>query len=152
MPYSAGFVLQGFHCGEGSSKPEPCPEGTYSNKKGLSGPAECSPCGRGFCCAAPGQTGPSGPCQAGFFCQGRALTPVSLTASFSHFLIVFHRGVFLLTQRLSRATVLHCTHSRFWCEDPQRLCDHFIVFPLYTNIPLTRNVARFISRCNVQWV
>nr|XP_038023610.1 multiple epidermal growth factor-like domains protein 10 isoform X2 [Anas platyrhynchos] len=66
----------GFHCGEGSSKPEPCPEGTYSNKKGLSGPAECSPCGRGFYCAAPGQTGPSGPCQAGFFCQGRALTPL----------------------------------------------------------------------------
>ncbi|XP_068515155.1 laminin subunit gamma-1-like [Anas acuta] len=66
----------GFHCGEGSSKPEPCPEGTYSNKKGLSGPSECSPCGRGFCCASPGQTGPSGPCQAGFYCKGRALTPL----------------------------------------------------------------------------
>ncbi|POI30096.1 hypothetical protein CIB84_006156 [Bambusicola thoracicus] len=67
----------GFYCGEGSSKPEPCPEGTYSNKNGLSGPSECSPCGRGFYCAAPGQTGPSGPCKAGFYCRGRALTAVS---------------------------------------------------------------------------
>ncbi|PKU33190.1 zonadhesin-like isoform x4 [Limosa lapponica baueri] len=66
----------GFYCVEGSSKPEPCPEGTYSNKKGLSGPSECSPCGRGFYCAAPGQTGPGGPCKAGFYCQGRALTPL----------------------------------------------------------------------------
>ncbi|XP_032305021.1 zonadhesin-like isoform X2 [Coturnix japonica] len=64
----------GFYCGEGSSKPEPCPEGTYSNKKGLSGPSECSPCGRGFYCATPGQSGPSGPCKAGFYCQGRAFT------------------------------------------------------------------------------
>ncbi|XP_040546472.1 zonadhesin-like isoform X6 [Gallus gallus] len=64
----------GFYCGEGSSKPEPCPEGTYSNKKGLSGLSECNPCGRGFYCAAPGQTGPSGPCKAGFYCWGRALT------------------------------------------------------------------------------
>ncbi|XP_021231889.1 SCO-spondin-like isoform X4 [Numida meleagris] len=64
----------GFYCGEGSSKPEPCPAGTYSNKKGLSGPSECNPCGHGFYCAAPGQTGPSGPCKAGFYCQGRALT------------------------------------------------------------------------------
>ncbi|XP_061297102.1 neurogenic locus notch homolog protein 4-like [Pezoporus flaviventris] len=66
----------GFYCVEGSSKPEACPEGTYSGKKGLSGPSKCSPCTRGFYCAAPGQTGPSGPCEAGFYCQGRALTPL----------------------------------------------------------------------------
>ncbi|KAM9519557.1 uncharacterized protein ACIB01_017296 [Guaruba guarouba] len=51
----------GFYCVEGSSKPEPCPEGTYSSKKWLSGPSKCRPCASGLYCAAPGQTGPSGP-------------------------------------------------------------------------------------------
>ncbi|KAJ7417001.1 hypothetical protein WISP_67321 [Willisornis vidua] len=71
-----GIPHPGFYCVQGSSKPEPCPEGTSSAKQGLSGPSECSPCARGFYCAAPGQTGPTGPCEAGFYCQGMALTPL----------------------------------------------------------------------------
>ncbi|KYO38996.1 hypothetical protein Y1Q_0022586 [Alligator mississippiensis] len=66
----------GSYCVQGSSHPEPCPEGTYSNRKGLAGPLECNPCGGGFFCAEQGQTGPSGHCEAGFYCWGRALTPL----------------------------------------------------------------------------
>lgn len=162
MLYQAGFVLQGFYCVEGSSKPEPCPEGTYSNKKGLSGPLECSPCGHGFYCAAPGQTGPSGPCEAGFYCQGRALTPVSHVARFSSpYLIVLHWGgvptmVLFVNPVTSRVAILYCSRSNLWHKDrsccPQRECNH-IFFPLNTNAPLIKNAARWKGyRWKVQWV
>ncbi|CAM5128032.1 unnamed protein product, partial [Natator depressus] len=66
----------GSYCARGSSRPEPCPEGTYGNRKELAAPLDCSPCGGGFYCAGQGQTGPSGLCEAGFHCRGRAVTPL----------------------------------------------------------------------------
>ncbi|KAH0623289.1 hypothetical protein JD844_031443 [Phrynosoma platyrhinos] len=63
------------YCASGSSQPELCPEGTYSNKKGLTALQECNPCRAGFYCAARGQTAPSGHCEAGFYCWSRAVSP-----------------------------------------------------------------------------
>ncbi|KAJ7413425.1 hypothetical protein BTVI_43603 [Pitangus sulphuratus] len=98
----------GFYCVQGSSKPEPCPEGTSSAKQGLSGPSECSPCARGFYCAAPGQTGPTGPCEAGFYCQGSALTPECLECPPGwgfHLEIFAHKDI---TARLAPSTHKRC--------------------------------------------
>nr|XP_032658239.1 laminin subunit gamma-1-like [Chelonoidis abingdonii] len=66
----------GSYCARGSFHPEPCPEGTYGSRKELAVLLDCSPCGGGFYCAGQGQTGPSGLCEAGFHCRGRAVTPV----------------------------------------------------------------------------
>ncbi|XP_039352866.1 signal peptide, CUB and EGF-like domain-containing protein 3 [Mauremys reevesii] len=66
----------GSYCARGSSRPEPCPEGTYGSRKELAALLDCSPCGGGFYCAGQGQTGPSGLCEAGFHCRGRAVTPL----------------------------------------------------------------------------
>ncbi|XP_028563977.2 uncharacterized protein LOC114585457 [Podarcis muralis] len=65
----------GSFCVSGQSQPEPCPAGTYGNRKGLAGLQDCSPCRAGFYCGAPGQTTPSGRCEAGFYCWSRAVSP-----------------------------------------------------------------------------
>ncbi|KAJ6656075.1 hypothetical protein lerEdw1_004481 [Lerista edwardsae] len=67
----------GSYCVGGSSKPEPCPEGTYGKRKGLGDLLDCSLCRAGFYCAAQGQTAPSGRCEAGFYCRSGAVTPRS---------------------------------------------------------------------------
>ncbi|KAG8141531.1 hypothetical protein E2320_007142, partial [Naja naja] len=55
---------------------EACPEGTYGIRKGLRSLQECIPCRAGFFCAIPGQTAPSGRCEAGFYCWRKAVSSV----------------------------------------------------------------------------
>nr|DBA16528.1 TPA: hypothetical protein GDO54_003912 [Pyxicephalus adspersus] len=65
----------GFHCRPGSSQPEPCPEGTYSPREGLSSETECWPCEPGRFCAGAGLLASTGQCQEGFYCPERSISP-----------------------------------------------------------------------------
>ena len=67
---------QGFYCPEGTSAPEPCPEGTYSSRPALSDRSECSPCGGGQYCTGVGLKEPSGSCQERFYCREGAKSAV----------------------------------------------------------------------------
>ncbi|KAM8927608.1 uncharacterized protein RCH25_007839 [Pelodytes ibericus] len=62
----------GFHCMPGSMQPQPCPDGTYSSKAGLSSQAGCKTCDAGLFCAGEGLTEPSGYCREGYYCPGGA--------------------------------------------------------------------------------
>ncbi|XP_034024621.1 neurogenic locus notch homolog protein 4-like [Thalassophryne amazonica] len=67
----------GFYCAEGSSSPEPCPEGTYGSRPALGDASECSPCGGGQYCAGVGLTAASGTCKERFYCRegAKSATP-----------------------------------------------------------------------------
>ncbi|KAM4702881.1 uncharacterized protein WCC33_011421 [Rhinophrynus dorsalis] len=87
LPCPAGFFCDepsllnpkscpaGFYCMHGSSQPEPCPDGTYSSREGLSKESECKPCEAGWFCAGEALTRSSGYCQEGYYCPGRATSP-----------------------------------------------------------------------------
>ncbi|XP_077578966.1 uncharacterized protein LOC144200596 [Stigmatopora nigra] len=64
---------QGFYCPKGSSFAQPCPEGSYGSRSGLSNRSECSPCGAGWYCSGVGLAEPSGTCKDGFYCRARAI-------------------------------------------------------------------------------
>ncbi|KAM9299008.1 uncharacterized protein PAF06_016002 [Gastrophryne carolinensis] len=49
-----------------------CPRGTYSPDKQLKEEVECRPCPAGFYCDSEGMLEPSGRCQPGYWCMGRA--------------------------------------------------------------------------------
>lgn len=70
------LFCQGYYCSEGTSTPEPCPEGTYSSRSALSGGSECSPCGGGQYCAGVGLSEPSGSCRERFYCREGAKSAV----------------------------------------------------------------------------
>ena len=53
----------------------PCPAGTYSNETGLSRSKDCTPCEAGWYCEFPGQTGPTGLCWGGYYCQSGVSRP-----------------------------------------------------------------------------
>ena len=46
-----------------------CPNGTYSNSTNLGAISECQQCTPGMYCGTTGLTQPSGPCDAGYFCE-----------------------------------------------------------------------------------
>ena len=48
-----------------------CPAGTYSAQQGLANEYECEDCPGGYYCSGGGGA-PDGPCQAGYFCIGKA--------------------------------------------------------------------------------
>ncbi|XP_075462630.1 uncharacterized protein LOC142498006 [Ascaphus truei] len=87
LPCPAGFFCDllslltpkrcpaGFHCTRGSTQPEPCPEGTYSSRDGLSNESECKACDAGQFCAGEGLITSTGQCQEGYYCPGRASSP-----------------------------------------------------------------------------
>ncbi|XP_075695378.1 uncharacterized protein LOC142661742 isoform X2 [Rhinoderma darwinii] len=84
LPCPAGFFCDmpsllapkrcpaGFYCHQGSSYPQPCPEGTYSPRDEISTEAECHPCEAGKFCSGVGLTAISGDCQEGFYCPERS--------------------------------------------------------------------------------
>ena len=76
----------GFACERNTTRPAPCPlgsycesgtrygterlcpNGTYGAKMNLTQVSECSPCSPGHFCALPGLQAPTGPCKGGYFC------------------------------------------------------------------------------------
>ncbi|KAM3922961.1 uncharacterized protein RB166_012036 [Leptodactylus fuscus] len=68
----------GFYCHQGSSNPQPCPEGTYSAHEEISTEAECRPCEIGKFCTGVGLSAISGQCQEGFYCPERSTSATPL--------------------------------------------------------------------------
>lgn len=64
----------GYFCVSGSTFPQPCPLGTYSNSTQLRRSTDCTPCPGGRYCDGIGRTEPTGLCDAGFYCRERAYT------------------------------------------------------------------------------
>lgn len=76
IPHSASFLFsghshqggpcpRGHFCPSGTSHPQPCPPGSYSN---LTGQASCFPCPAGYYCPENITTYSGHPCPAGFYC------------------------------------------------------------------------------------
>ena len=63
---------QGHFCVSGSTFPQPCPLGTYSNSTGLRRSTDCTPCPGGWYCDGIGRTAPTAICDAGFYCREKA--------------------------------------------------------------------------------
>ena len=63
----------GYYCVEGTTEPEPCPPGTYSQSSNLDAKDQCLTCPAGQYCLG----GPELPanCSAGFYCGGGATKP-----------------------------------------------------------------------------
>ncbi|XP_074536526.1 uncharacterized protein LOC141798463 [Halichoeres trimaculatus] len=75
-----GFLCPpGFSCSVGTSVPEPCPKGTFSEKSGLVDKSQCHSCSPGFYCSESGLSAVSGPCLPGFYCLegSQSSTPIS---------------------------------------------------------------------------
>lgn len=64
----------GFFCVSGSTIPQPCPLGTYSNSTGLRRSTDCTPCPGGYYCDGIGMTKPTDVCDAGFYCRQKQYT------------------------------------------------------------------------------
>jgi hypothetical protein len=58
----------GHYCPSGSGLPTPCPPGRFNSHTGRTSPGECDICSPGFFCAGLGNSKPSGPCEAGYYC------------------------------------------------------------------------------------
>ncbi|XP_019636845.1 PREDICTED: plasminogen-like [Branchiostoma belcheri] len=65
----------GHFCTRGSHAPQPCPIGTFSNVTGLRAAEDCIACTMGSYCAGYENTGPTGLCNAGYYCPGGQRTP-----------------------------------------------------------------------------
>jgi hypothetical protein len=64
----------GYYCVTGAEIPGPCPIGTFANVSGLRSQDECIPCSPGEYCDGLGLPIPTGLCDAGYYCIGRAQT------------------------------------------------------------------------------
>ncbi|KAM8989363.1 uncharacterized protein PRD47_016786 [Ara ararauna] len=65
----------GHYCPPGSSKPEPCPAGTFLPQAGMVYGNACMPCPAGRFCQGEGLASVSGTCYAGYFCHLGATRP-----------------------------------------------------------------------------
>lgn len=59
---------EGNYCPIGTQKPQPCPEGTYSNGTKLTDSSECTPCTPGWYCDSTGHVTPKAQCDPGYYC------------------------------------------------------------------------------------
>ncbi|KAL6471032.1 hypothetical protein MHYP_G00196820 [Metynnis hypsauchen] len=73
---SGSLCPVGHYCPKGTVSPVPCPSGTWSNSTGQRSEEECQQCPGGFYCATAGLTVPTGLCSEGFYCTGKATTPM----------------------------------------------------------------------------
>ena len=67
-----------FSSGTGDYSVHPCPNGTFSNDTGLTAESDCFDCTAGWACVGLALSEPNVPCEAGYFCQGKAKTPAPL--------------------------------------------------------------------------
>ena len=67
---------EGMYCLQGTTAPEPCPLGTWSNSTGLARADDCPGCPGGYYCNGTGLTEPSGPCSARYYCVANATEPM----------------------------------------------------------------------------
>ena len=58
----------GRFCPEGTSDPELCPKGTFSDATRLSSETQCQNCTAGLSCSIPGLVQPDGYCSEGYYC------------------------------------------------------------------------------------
>ncbi|XP_046718698.1 zonadhesin isoform X3 [Silurus meridionalis] len=65
----------GFFCPAGTSYMHSCPPGTFSSLKGAASILECQSCPPGRYCADYGLTSPSGPCNPGYYCSLKSVSP-----------------------------------------------------------------------------
>lgn len=67
---------KGHYCQNGTSSPEPCPIGRYSENSGLKKESECQPCPPGKYCESSGLKELKDPpnCDAGYVCVGGSST------------------------------------------------------------------------------
>ncbi|KAH3750576.1 hypothetical protein DPMN_185103 [Dreissena polymorpha] len=65
----------GHFCPEGTSEPQKCPAGSYSNSVRLTSAAECTPCTAGEFCEQAGMTTTNGTCYAGYYCPNGSSSP-----------------------------------------------------------------------------
>ena len=76
------FFLKGYFCPTGTTNPQPCPNGYYGNSTLVKRSEDCVPCPAGEFCAGFGLRMPTGLCDAGFYCRGKAFTSVILIFDF----------------------------------------------------------------------
>ena len=61
---------KGAYCPSGSESPTLCPPGTFSNNTNSESILNCLSCSPGSFCQGYGNTAPTGPCNAGYYCPG----------------------------------------------------------------------------------
>ncbi|XP_071497013.1 uncharacterized protein [Diadema antillarum] len=71
----------GHYCVYGEQLPIPCPPGRFNNITGISAEEECAYCVSGQYCSGYGNVWPSGPCTAGYYCEGGAVDQVPTATS-----------------------------------------------------------------------
>lgn len=73
--FTGDFCPCGHYCQLATNRPQPCPQGLYSNVSGNSAPSDCTPCKAGKYCESEGLCAPTGPCAAGYYCpSGQSLS------------------------------------------------------------------------------
>ena len=70
-----GLCPEGSYCPAGTSEPQPCPAGTFSDALGAYSLDDCKECLAGKYCGTAGLTEPTGDCAGGYYCSGGAATP-----------------------------------------------------------------------------
>ena len=84
---NADVCPRGYYCPQGTSFPQPCPQGRYGGSSGLKSLYDCLGCPAGSFCEGTGNIKPSGLCSAGYYCSGFAWSRMqnqSLPGYFSH--------------------------------------------------------------------
>ncbi|KAF1404206.1 hypothetical protein FQV23_0001057, partial [Spheniscus humboldti] len=72
---TGGPCPPGHFCPAGTSIPQQCPMGTYSDRLYNWQDSSCTVCPSGYYCSSAGLTAPSGPCLAGYYCLSGASSP-----------------------------------------------------------------------------
>lgn len=83
--YKGFYCKAGYYCPAGSTKEgqEPCPPGTYSDRRDLHDPLDCTACPRGYKCAAGSTSKTAIDCPANHYCQVGTKSGPSPTTSYS---------------------------------------------------------------------
>ena len=75
---NADICPVGHFCINGTTTPEVCPPGTFSNRTGLQEVGDCMDCTPGTYCETPGLIKPTGFCSSGYYCLARSTSNNSI--------------------------------------------------------------------------